>query len=93
MPEATKVKVIDYMAPWCGPCKAMEPIFEELGKEYAGRVTFERINVDEQQELSNQLGIMSIPTLHILKDNKVVQSLIGFQSKDDLTKYLNAVLA
>lgn len=89
---AENVKLIDYNAPWCGPCRAMEPIMEELQKELAGKVIIERINVDEQPDKSNAAGVMSIPTLHIVKDGKVMQTLIGYQSKEDLMKHLNAAL-
>ena len=89
---AQTVKLIDYHAPWCGPCRAMEPVIEELQKEMAGKLTVERINVDEEPDKSNAAGVMSIPTLHIMKDDKIMQTLIGYQSKEDLQKHLNAAL-
>lgn len=92
-PATPKIKLIDYMANWCGPCRAMEPIWPELEKEFAGKVTFEKVDVDKEIEKSNAAGVMSLPTLHILKDDKVVQTLIGYQSKEDLAKYLNQTLA
>lgn len=92
-PDATAtVKLVDYYAPWCGPCRAMEPIMEELEKELKGKVIIERVNVDEDQARSNAAGVMSIPTLHIEKDGKVVNALIGFQSKEDLAKALAPVI-
>lgn len=86
------VTLIDFHAPWCGPCRAMEPVFEEIEQEYAGRVTIEKVNVDEEQERASQAGVMSIPTLHIVKDGKILQTLIGYQSKDDLGKVLDQAL-
>ncbi len=90
---STKVKLIDWHAPWCGPCRAMEPIITELKSELAGKVTFEEVNVDVEQDKANAAGVMSLPTLHIEKDGKVIQTLIGFQSKEELTKALKAALA
>lgn len=89
---AATVTLVDYYAPWCGPCRAMEPVMEEIEKEFAGKVTIKKINVDEEQEAANTAGVMSIPTLHVLRDNKVVQAMIGFQSKEELTKALQAAL-
>lgn len=86
------VTLIDYNAPWCGPCRAMEPIFDELKKELAGQVIFEDVNVDTEPEKGNAAGVMSIPTLQILKNGKIVQTLIGYQSKEDLLKHLNAAI-
>lgn len=91
-PAQPSIKLIDYYAPWCGPCRAMEPFMAELEKEFEGKVIFEKVNVDTEQERSNAAGIMSLPTLHIEKDGKVIQTLIGYQSKEDLTKHLKAVL-
>ncbi len=94
MPDTKpNVKLIDHFAHWCGPCKAMEPVFEEIEKDYKGKVEFEKVDVDKEVERANAAGIMSIPTIHIVKDDRVVQVLIGYQSKEDLTKHLNAALA
>ena len=82
------VKLLDFWAQWCGPCKFMEPILEEIEKELAGKVTVEKINVDENQELTAKHGVMSIPTYIITKDDREVERIIGATSKENL---LNAV--
>lgn len=86
------VTLVDYFAPWCGPCRAMDPFMPEVEAAFAGKVKFEKVNVDEDPERSNAAGVLSIPTLHIIKNGKIMQTLIGFQSKEDLTKHLNDAL-
>ena len=82
------IKLIDYWAVWCGPCKIMDPIIEELEKEMGLEV--ERINVDEKPELASQNGVMSIPTYVILKDGKEVGRRIGVTPKAELVKLLQS---
>lgn len=83
------VKLLDFWAEWCGPCKIMNPIIEELEKEFDGQVKFEKINVDESQALAQQYGVMSIPTYIIMDRNgKEVARKIGVTSKEDLRKLL-----
>ena len=86
-----KIKLLDYWAEWCGPCKIMNPILEELEKELEGQVDFEKINVDENQALAQQYGVMSIPTYIIEKDGKEVTRKIGVTAKEELRKLLMAV--
>lgn len=78
------LKLLDMWAIWCGPCKFMEPIMDELEKELAGKVTIEKINVDENPDKAAKYGVMSIPTYIILKDDKEVERIIGATSKDNL---------
>ncbi len=85
-----KVKLLDFWAPWCGPCKIMNPVIEELEKELGDKVIVEKYNVDEMQEMSQKYGVMSIPTYIILKDDKEVGRKIGVTSKSDLLKLLQS---
>jgi len=84
--------LVDFWAPWCGPCKAMNPIMEELEQEYAGKVKLVKINVDENIDAPGRYSVMSIPTFIIMKDGKVAGSFVGARSKADMKKELDAVL-
>lgn len=87
------VKFLDFWAPWCGPCKMTTPIVEELEKTYQGKVEFVKINVDEDQALSGQYGVMSIPTFIVLKDEKETGRKVGFSSKEELEKMITSQLS
>ncbi len=80
--------LVDFWAPWCGPCKSMLPIVEEIAKETAGKVKVCKVNVDENQELAQRYGIMSIPTFLVFKNGNLVSNTVGMQSKSDLMKLL-----
>ena len=71
------VMLIDFWAPWCGPCRMVSPIIEQLASEYAGRVVFGKLNIDENQMVPRSFGIQSIPTMMILKNSRVVDILVG----------------
>jgi thioredoxin 1 len=75
------VSLLDFWAPWCGPCKMQLPIVEELSEELKGSATIAKVNVDEQPELASQFGVMSIPTLILFKDGQPVDKMVGLQSK------------
>lgn len=87
--KSPKVKLLDFWAPWCGPCKLMNPILDELEKEFAGKVEIEKINIDENMPLGQKYGVMSIPTYILLKDDKEVARKIGFTSKSDMVDLLS----
>lgn len=76
--------LVDFWATWCGPCKMMTPIVEELSKELEDKVKVCKVNVDDESELAVKYGIMSIPTFLVFKDGKVVNSTVGMQDKEKL---------
>ena len=73
--------IVDFWAPWCGPCRMVSPIIEQLAREYSGRAAFGKVNVDENQRIAALFGVQSIPTLMIFKFDKVVDIMIGAMPK------------
>lgn len=84
--------LVDFYADWCGPCKMLGPVLEGLSKEYEGKVEIVKVNVDNDGEIAQRFGIMSIPTLILFKDGQQVKQVVGFQPKPALVKLLEAVL-
>jgi len=76
--------VVDCWAPWCGPCRMVAPVIEELARDYAGKILFGKLNVDENREVSTQYEIMSIPTLLVFKNGKLVDTIIGAMPRQTL---------
>ncbi|MDQ4013677.1 MAG: thioredoxin [Thermoproteota archaeon] len=92
--EITKypIMLVDFWAPWCGPCRMVSPIIEQLSREYSGRVAFGKVNVDENQRIAASFGIQSIPTLMIFKDSKAVDVIIGAMPKAQIEMKLKQQL-
>ena len=84
--------LVDFYADWCGPCKMLGPVLEELSEEYAGKATIVKVNVDNENELASQYGVMSIPNLFLLKNGEIVKNVVGYQPKASLKKLLDANL-
>ena len=80
--------LVDFWAPWCGPCRMVAPIVEELADDYDGRVKFVKLNTDENPQIAGKYGIRSIPTLLVFKGGEPVGQIVGFRPKSDLEKRL-----
>jgi thioredoxin 1 len=84
--------LVDFWAPWCGPCRMVAPIVEELSDEYDGKVKFVKLNTDENPQIAGKYGIRSIPTLLVFKGGEPVSQIVGFRPKSDLAKRLDDAL-
>lgn len=87
------VMLVDFWAPWCGPCRMVSPVIEQLAKEYSGKVAFGKVNVDENQMISASFGIQSIPTMMILRNGRAVDVMIGAQPKAQIEMKLKQQLS
>lgn len=88
--ETEKVVVIDFWATWCGPCKMMAPVVEEVANDYPD-VKVCKVNVDEEPELSNAFKIVSIPTIVVIKNGEIIDSVVGYRPKEDIEKIIKLV--
>jgi thioredoxin 1 len=86
------VTMVDFWAPWCGPCRMIAPVIEELAADFEGKATIAKVNTDEQQELAVKFGIRSIPSILFFKDGEVVDQMVGAASKEAFAEKINALL-
>lgn len=84
--------IVDFYADWCGPCKMMAPVIEELAKEYSGKTKIGKLNVDENPKLAQKYKVMSIPTILFIKDSNVIDTIVGAVPKDTLIEKINSNL-
>ena len=86
------VALVDFWAPWCGPCRMISPVIEELAEEFEGKAKICKVNTDEQQELSMKFGVRSIPTIVFMKNGEIVDTMIGAASKQAFADKINSLL-
>lgn len=91
--KADKPVLVDFWAPWCGPCRMLSPLVDELAKEYEGKVKVGKINTDDNAQVATQFRISAIPTLLFFKGGKVIDQLVGVHPKTEIKKRLDALLA
>ncbi|HTZ39780.1 MAG TPA: thioredoxin [Syntrophales bacterium] len=90
--KSDKPALVDFWAPWCGPCRAIAPVLEELANEYKGKITVAKVNVDENRKLAGNHGVMSIPMMILFKNGKVLDKLIGLVPKERLKELMDKAL-
>lgn len=89
--ESNSIAIIDCWAPWCGPCRRMGPIIEEVASDLAGKAGVAKLNTDENQAISIRFSINAIPTLLVFKDKVLVNTLVGLRPKEDIIAFVNGL--
>lgn len=89
---AEGVTMVDFWAPWCGPCRMIAPVVEELAEEFDGKAKIVKVNTDEEQDIAVKYGIRSIPTIIFFKDGEVVEQMVGAASKQAFADKINSLL-
>ncbi len=84
------IKLLDFYADWCGPCKIMGPVFDEIEGDYEGKIEFQKVDVESDSDTASKFGIMSIPTFVLVKDDKEIDRKIGAMPKDMLKSWLDS---
>ena len=90
--ESSAPVIVDLWAPWCPPCRAMAPAFEDLAREYVGKMTFAKLNTDDNPSTMMKYGVQSIPTLLFFSNGELVEQLVGARSRNDLKQHIDRVL-
>jgi len=90
--QSDKLAVVDFWAAWCGPCRMIAPIIEELAEQYLDRAVIGKLNVDENRQLAVDFGVMGIPTILIFKGGKVVERIVGYRQKKELGEIIDRYL-
>jgi thioredoxin 1 len=90
--ETQGVVVVDFFATWCGPCKMLAPVFEQVGEEMKNEATFLKVDIDQSLEIAQKFRITTVPTMMIFKDGKPVETLVGFMPKDSIVQKVKSHL-